>query len=363
MRPLIVDLGREYRGGQHQALLLARGLRERGHAPTLIAIRGSLLAARAKESGVPVEEVDSHSSRISAAARIRRLVRGGNVDVVHANEPHALTAAWLARAHRAVPVVVSRRIALPLSRGALSLSRYRAASRIVAVSHFVAQSVIRSGLSADRVAVVYDGVAVPAERSAEWQQAARRELGIAPDEFCIGNAAAFVPEKGHALLLDAFAEVRDRFPQSRLLVRGAGPELPKFQSSAGRLRLSTAVRVLPGDFNIEKMFAAIDLFAFPSHEEPLGSALLAAMAHGLPCVAIARGGVPEVIEDGKNGALVETLDAKRFASAIARLLEHPSDARRLGESGRETVKDKFSADQMVERTVRLYEEALSLQSR
>ena len=361
MRPLIVDLGREYRGGQHQALLLAQGLRERGHAPTLIAIRGSLFAARAKESGLAVEEVDSHSSRISAAARIRRLVRGGNVDIVHANEPHALTAAWLARARRVVPVVASRRIALPLSRGALSLARYRAASRIVAVSNFVAQSVIRSGLSAHRVSVVYDGVAVPAELSAVRRDEARKELGVAPDEFCMGNAAAFVPEKGHALLLDAFAGVRERFPQCRLLVRGDGVELPEFQSSAGRLGLSTVIRVLPADFDIDKMFAAIDLFAFPSHEEPLGSALLAAMAHGLPCVAIARGGVPEVIEDGKNGALAENPDAKRFASAIARLIEHPSDAKRLGGSARETVKHKFSADQMVESTVRLYEEALSKQ--
>jgi glycosyltransferase involved in cell wall biosynthesis len=116
-----------------------------------------------------------------------------------------------------------------------------------------------------------------------------------------------------------------------------------------------AVKFLPPTFDIEIMFAAMDIFAFPSHEEPLGSALLAAMAHGLPVTAIARGGVPEVVEDEKNGLLVKDLDHGAFASAIARLIAHPDEATRLRRAGRETVKAHFSANRMVEETLRLYE--------
>ena len=83
------------------------------------------------------------------------------VDIVHANEPHALTSAWLARAHRFVPVIVSRRVELPLSSDSFSLARYRAAGRVVAVSDFVEKSMLESGLPADRVEVIFVGVEIP----------------------------------------------------------------------------------------------------------------------------------------------------------------------------------------------------------
>src|SRR4029077_5224983 len=105
----------------------------------------------------------------------------------------------------------------------------------------------------------------------------------------------------------------------------------------------------------ELMFAVMDVFVFPSHEEPLGSALLAAMAHDLPVIAIAHGGIPEVVEDGKNGVLLKDLDPEAFASAIARLIAHPEEATRLGRNAREKVMKHFSAEQMVEETLRLYE--------
>ena len=355
MRPLIVDLGREYRGGQHQALLLLQGLRERGHGPELIAVRDSILASRAKETGAPVHVADPDRRRFTAAWQIRKLVREQRLDLVHANEPHALSSAWLARAHRAVPMVVSRRIALPLSKGHFSLARYRAAARVVAVSRFVEQSVIQSWLPAERLSVIYDGVQIPPEISQSQRESARNQLGIAREIPCIGNVAAFVPEKGHALLLDAFANLRAQFPDCVLLLRGEGPELPKLQARARQLRVTDAVKFLSPATDIEIILAAMDIFAFPSHEEPLGSALLAAMAHALPVVAIARGGVPEAVDEGKNGQLVKDLDPATFASAMAGLVAQPDEATRLGSAARETVMTRFSANRMVGETLRMYE--------
>ena len=103
MRPLVVDLSRDFRGGQDQALLLLRGLLKRGHTPQLIALRDTLLAGRAKEAGIIIHEVPQTRRRLAALLTIRRLVRSLQVDVVHANEPHALTSAWLARAHSYAP--------------------------------------------------------------------------------------------------------------------------------------------------------------------------------------------------------------------------------------------------------------------
>jgi glycosyltransferase involved in cell wall biosynthesis len=363
VRPLLVDLGRDYRGGQHQALLLLQGLRKRGHSPELIAVRGSHLALRAEKIGLSVHVANPRRRRLTAAWQIRELLQQGRLDIVHANDPHALSSAWLAQVHRAGPVVVSRRIAHPLSKGPFSLARYRAAARIVAVSHFVEQSVIQSGISRDRVSVIYDGVEIPPEISHAQRENSRSQLGIPPGIPCVGNVAAFVPEKGHALLLDAFAKLRAQFPECRLLLRGEGPEFARLQSLAQNLGGAGAVKFLPVSIDVETILAASDIFVFPSHEEPLGSALLAAMAHALPVVAISRGGIPEIVEGGKNGLLVKDLDPDAFSSGIARLVAHPDEAIRLGKAARETAITHFSANQMVEETLRLYEGLIATGSR
>jgi glycosyltransferase involved in cell wall biosynthesis len=359
VRPLIVDLGREYRGGQNQALLLLQGLRARGQAPELIALRGSELGNRAEHAGVSVCAVGPSHRRLAAMFQIRRILRFRRADIVHANEPHALTSAWLARAHRSVPLVVSRRIAHPLSSSGLSLARYRAASRIVAVSRFVQTSVFLSGFPKDRVNVIHDGVQIPPELSPADAGLARAQFAISPEAFCVGNVAAFVPEKGHAILLRAFAEIRAQFPRCILLLLGEGPEKPAVQELAKELAIFEAVKFLAPATDNQTMFAAMDMFAFPSHEEPLGSALLAAMANGLPVLAVGRGGIPEVIETGKNGLLVDFPDPSAFADAIARLLTNREEAMRLGKTARETVIAGFSANQMVEGTLRLFDELIA----
>ena len=359
MRPLIIDLGRDFRGGQDQALLLLRGLAARGHVPELIALQDSLLAERAKAAGIPTHPVSPRWRRLDAARVIRRLVRGRRVDIVHASEPHGLTSAWLARAHRSIPVVVSRRVELPLSSDPLSLARYRAASRVLPVSNFVKESVLASGLPAELLETIFVGVEVPAKIAPADREAARKRFSIPPDSVCLGNVAAFVPEKGHVLLLRALAELHAQFPHVVLLLAGEGPEKTNLQALTRQLGLEDIVK-FPGFVrDVESVYAATDVFVFPSHQEPLACAMLSAMAYGLPLVAFARGGNPEAVVDAKNGLLVSQLDAGALAAAIARLLSNRDEAQRLGEAARETVIAHFSADRMVEETLRLYQRLVS----
>ncbi len=355
MQPLIIDLGRDFRGGQDQALLLVRGLLTRGHAPKLIAVRNSLLSQRANQAGVSTYEVNSRWRRLDAARAIRRLIREHAVDVVHASEPHGLTSAWLARAHRSVPVVVSRRVELPLSSDSVSLARYRAASRVLPVSNFVRDSVLKSGLPADLIETVFVGVEIPPNISPADREAARNRFSISPESACLGNVAAFVEEKGHVLLLHALADLRAQYPRLILLLAGEGPEKANLQALARQLGIDDMVKFAGFVPDVESVYAATDLFVFPSHQEPLAVAMLSAMAYGLPLVAFASGGNPEAVEDGKNGLLVKDLNSSDLAAAIARLLSNPDEARRLGESARETVKAHFSADRMVDETLRVYE--------
>src|SRR6202158_728555 len=120
MRVLYVDLEREWRGGESPALLTLVGLRERGYAVELLGARDSPLAERVLEAGITVHQVPRFGLRARAARAIRNLIARRRFDLVHLNEPHALTAAWLARTHTRLPLLLSRRIGFPLQKNAVS---------------------------------------------------------------------------------------------------------------------------------------------------------------------------------------------------------------------------------------------------
>ena len=358
MIPLIVDLETEWRGGQNQALLTAKGMLERGHDAQLVAIRDSPLAQRATQAGIQVHEVAARAKRSRAALLLRKLLSENKFDVVHANEPHALTAAWFAGAHKRLPVVASRRVAYPLKQNALARSRYLMARRILAVSQFVAASVTESGIAADKVQVVYEGVEVPTAVAPEGRERARQRWGIAGNEKLLGCVGYLLPEKGQESVVRAMPEVRAKFPGTRLLLAGDGPCRARLEGLAKQLSLQSAVIFAGFVEDVAQVYAALDIFVFPSLAEPLGTSLLAAMAWGLPVLAVASGGVPEYVHDGENGVLVAESDPALTAGAALRLLTNDSLSAEFGRKARRTIEDKFSAGRMVENTLNVYQKVI-----
>lgn len=359
MNVLYVDLEQEWRGGQNQALLTLRGLRTRGHWAELVALGRGALAGRARAEAIPVHTVRGPARRLAAAFLLRGLLARRTFDLLHANEPHSLTAAWLAGAHHRLPVVVSRRVAYPLRQSSLAMKRYASTRRAFAISRFVQQSVLDSGLPAGQLELVYEGVEVPPPPSAEHRWRARERWGVAEGEPLIGCVGYLLPEKGQQFLVGAMPAVRARFPACRLLLAGDGRWRRRLERMVTALNLGSAVHFAGIVQDVSQVYAALDVFVFPSLAEPLGTSLLAAMAWGLPAVAVARGGVPEIIEDGRDGLLVPEPDAGRIAAAVTRLLDDPEEAGRLGGRARETIVRRFSADQMVENTLRAYAHVIS----
>ena len=353
-RVLLVDLERVWRGGQNQALLLLLGLRSRGHKAELLCARGSALAARAKSENITVHEVTGIGRRFRAAQLLRRLLRERDFDVLHANEAHALTAAWLAGAHRRVAVVASRRVAFRLTGSPLARARYYAAQRIIAVSNFVARSVLDSGMPASCVRVVYDGVDIPPLASSEARRQARARWGANANEPLLGCVGYLLAEKGQEALLRALPAIRARFGHCRLLLAGDGPRRGFLEGLAKQLRITEAVQFAGHVDDISAVYRALDVFVFPSVAEPLGSSLLAAMACGLPVVAVASGAIPEVIEPGSSGLLIPSPEPAGIAAAVIAVLSDADMAGRLGAEARRVILRRFTADQMVEGTLDIY---------
>src|SRR5467141_1640086 len=357
MRVLYVDLEREWRGGQSQALLTLVGMRERGHEGELLAARDSALANRVSEAGITVHQVPQFGLRAWSARAIRSLTARRRFVIVHLNEPHALTAAWLARTRTRLPLLLSRRIGFPLQKNAVSQARYRAVERFVANSKDVAQSLIDSGIAAERISIVNEGVEIFPLRTPEQRSSARKHWGVRESEYLFGCVSVFVPEKGQRHLIEALPLVRELHPEVRLLLAGGGACRAELEALTKRLGQTEAV-LFPGFVkDVAQVYAALDAFAFPSEFEGLGTALQAAMAAGLPSISTKRGALGEVV-DGERTALVVAPNGKEFAVAMLRLINDEGLQTKLSKAGRLEAVQRFSAGGMVENTIHVYEDVL-----
>jgi glycosyltransferase involved in cell wall biosynthesis len=168
-------------------------------------------------------------------------------------------------------------------------------------------------------------------------------------------------EKGVYELLDAFAQLRPARPGLRLVIAGEGSEAHGLRLHANRLGLSAAVE-LPGwvgpDAKAE-MLAQATCLVLPSHTEGLPLALLEAMLAGVPVVATSVGGVPEIVEDGRDALLVEPHDPGALAAAIGRVLDDPELATQLSEAARRHARADYTPDRLAERVSALYREVLA----
>jgi len=357
MKVLFVDLEREWRGGQSQALLTLKGLHERGHKIELLAARDSPLAMRTSEAGITVHQVWRFGLRAWTAGALRRLLAPGQFEILHLNEPHALTAAWLAGTEKRLPLLLSRRIGFPLRKNVVSQARFRAVERFVANSQNVAQSLVDSGIATDRISIVNEGVEIPPLPTSQQRGEARQHWGVKDQEFLFGCVSVFVTEKGQRHLIEAMPIVRADHPEARLLLAGDGACRSELETLTNRLGQTKAV-LFPGFVNdVAQVYAALDAFVFPSEFEGLGTALQAAMAAGLPCISTKRGALGEVVDKDRTALVVEP-DGKEFSEAMLRMIGDDRLRKKLSEAGRQEAKQRFSADRMVENTIRLYEDVL-----
>jgi len=360
--PLLVDLETQWRGGQNQALLTLKGLRERGHAAELVTSCGSALGQRSAVCGVPVHYVSAGLAYWPAARRIRELLRSGRYELVQANEAHAVTAAWLAlrqqRPRDRRPLVIARRVGYPIGKNPLARMRYESAAKIVANSRWVAECAVGSGVPREKVVVVHEGTEILPRFTAEQKQAARERWGLASGTVLLGCVGVLLPDKGQEWLVRALAQLRPEFPQTKLLLAGDGPCREKLEGLAQILQVSDAMIFAGFVRDVESVYAALDVFLLPSFFEALNNSLLAAMAYEIPSIAFDRGALGEIIEHRKSGLLVEAANPQALREAVASFLRTPPFARQLGVAGRLRVEENFSAAKMVDGMMGVYDRVL-----
>jgi glycosyltransferase involved in cell wall biosynthesis len=185
----------------------------------------------------------------------------------------------------------------------------------------------------------------------------RAELGLGSEDFVVATLSLLRPEKAHDVTLAAVGQLVERFPTLRLLVVGDGPGRDEVERAAAPL----GDRVVLAGYRTDAMetLDAIDVLVNPSRSDAFPTSLLEAMAAGVPVVASAVGGIPEIVDDGITGLLIDAPPrADALADAIARLVDDAELRRRLGAAGEDRFEREFAAAGWAERLRDLYEEVL-----
>jgi glycosyltransferase involved in cell wall biosynthesis len=290
------------------------------------------------------------------ARGLRQIVRATEPALLHAHGYRADILAPLALWTQ-VPLVATVHGFSPVDRRSRWYSRIdrlalRRFDRVVAVSAALRQELIRSGIRPDRVSVVLNGATVPPPPAP--REALRAALGLDPDATVIGTVGRLSPEKGHLYLVRAFGMLAKRFPGATLVIVGDGPEGPRLRAEAEVHGVSERLVLTGNRRDIEALYPVFDIFALPSLTEGCPTALLEAMAYGVPCVAAAVGGVPEVIQEGATGHLVPPGNVPALAAALAALMTDDPGRSVLGAAGQRAHAAAFQLQQWATRTLAVY---------
>jgi glycosyltransferase involved in cell wall biosynthesis len=352
---LHVDPERGLGGGERQVLGLLTHLRRLDVRQTLAADPAGRLAPLAADLGVAVVplRIRNHLDLL-AGRRLASLLARGRYAMVHFHTARAHAMAAFLGAAGDARRVVTRRMDYRLRGGWYTRRLYNhEVHAVVAISEGVRAALIASGVAAPRIVVVPSGVeaeafAVDAGRRA----AARARFELAGDACALAVVGALETRKGHAVLLDALATLRDR--RLRVLCAGEGSQRAALAARTAALGLDGVVRWLGRVDDVAALLAAADVALMPSLQEGLGVAALEAMAAGLPVVASHVGGLPEAVVDGATGILVPPGDARALAAAIARLAADGALRGRLGAAGTAHVRARFTMAGMAATTLDLY---------
>ena len=232
---------------------------------------------------------------------------------------------------------------------------------LAGVSQFVARSLVDHGYSRDKTHAVLNAIEIGAWDYRQDGRLQRRALGISENAPLIACAARLFRGKGQDLLVRALVEIRQEFPDARLLIIGrddlqamATSFTEELKALAQALGISEHVIFTGLRTDMAALLAASDVFALPSLEEPFGLVFLEAMAMKRPVAALDSGGAPEVIEHGKTGLLSAVGDAAGLAANVRTLLRDARLRAQMGEQGRRRVEAHFTPQRMAADAARVY---------
>ncbi|MCL5736297.1 MAG: glycosyltransferase [Actinobacteria bacterium] len=386
LRVVHVIGGGDTGGAMAYLLPLLSALRGQDCDARLLCLGGGGLAAEAGSRNLPCTTLPMNGPwDIRVLPDLRKYLSGGHWHVVHSHGMRAnLPVRGILRLMSSRPALfttIHSELALDYA-GPLKSRAYVALDCLSAgvvdgffcVSADLARRLAARGIGGSRIRVVYPGVEVPPEATAPQDEPASPEAGTGHwgaatpvPAAVVGTVARLVPVKDISLLLEATRLLRARCSNFRVVVVGDGPERAALERQAADAGLADTVEFRGEVRPIWPVLREFNVYTLTSISEGVPLSVLEAMSTGLPVVATAVGGIPEIIDDGIQGYLVSRSDdrtttAAALAEGLEALLKDVELRRRMGSAARQRVIERFSPTAAAKATIRFYERILAERS-
>ena len=366
----IISSGGMY-GAEAVILNMSRTLNEGSHASVLGVFSNSSNPNLQLHEVALKEDIESHvipcEGQIDPTvfASIRNLATRTNAEIVHAHGYKADIYSYFALRGSRIPLVSTchtwydnnRLVTLYGKADRLVLRNF---SAVIAVSDEVKQRLLKAGVREDKIHLIRNGIDL---RPFDNASPSLPDAVVKDHPPIVGLIGRLSVEKGVDIFLHAAAHVVAELPSTKFVVVGEGPDRDKLESLIDDLKLRQSVSMLGRRDDMPSIYASLDIMVSASRQEGLPMAILEGMASRLSIIATPVGDVPAMVRDGQTGIIVPPENAALLSSAIVALLRSPAQRERLGTAARKLIEDEFSADRMTADYLRVYQEAVSRESK
>jgi glycosyltransferase involved in cell wall biosynthesis len=324
--------------------------------------RSNIFTEELKNLSIPIFGLDEESAYDpSIIQKLKHLVKEVKPELIetHAVKSHFLTRVsglhnsipWVAFHHGYTSTTWRTDLYNELDRWSL-----KAAAQVVTVSKALLEQLRAKGIETEKVKVIHN--AVPSTYCTEMKDpsqidALRSELGIPYGRKVILSVGRLSKEKDQISIVEALGELQDSSPPYLLLV-GEGPEKKAILEKSSLLGIKDRVILAGHQEYVAPFYALADVFVISSSSEGSPNVLLEALAAGVPVVATAVGGIPEMVTDGVHALLVQHRNPKHMANSIKKILGSADLAKSLVKNGKMLILDRFSPEERAQTLSEMY---------
>lgn len=365
----------EMTGGNIIALRIIEEASKRGYGIFVNSPTEGKFTQLLRERGIKVFNIDTRKTfRLDSAIKLALLIRKEGIGLIHSHTPLGGTVlSRLAGCLTGIPVITHCHMPdnmrnIPLIRQYQFLlnwctSRMHSCVKIIAVSVWVKEQIIKQGASSKKISVIYNGIDLNNNRVRRSPLEIRKEFGLQTSQKIVGQVSRLCESKGQHILIQAARKVINEKPDTAFLLIGEDLERKgKYKKTLKALAEDLGLRkeIIFTDYrsDIRDLMNAFDLFVLPSLIEGLPLVLLEAMAEKKPVIATSVAGNPEVVIDGETGTLIPPQEPDKLAEAILYHLNNHGMSEKMGQMGHERVKRFFPLSMMLDKTMQIYEEVL-----
>jgi len=359
-------------GGPEKTILLGAAMADPRRAHVTVCYlrdqRDGVFKIHERAASAPVDYVEvpeRHSFDPGVWSKLKQVIADRQIDLIHAHDYKTdLLALLLSRATRARALATvhgwtghsprEKHFYYPADKRVLA--RF---PRLIAVSSDIARELIAHGASPAKVTTVLNGIDhTQFKREPARVAAARAALGLEPHHVAIGAVGRLEPQKRFDLLIDAFATLRTRRPEARLIIAGDGSLRRALEEQRQRLGLQDSVRLTGHVTDVIELHHAFDLFAQSSDYEGTPNSVLEAMAMETPIVATEAGGTAELVHHGEHGRIIPIGKLDKLIASIEDALADAGGTRNMADRARKRVQGELSFESRVRRVEGIYTEVM-----